>query len=77
MSLVRSNRSNPALKRVWQKQGFCKKNTTPTDISPKEAKPGWRLFLQNRGKFRPCILAKRRPCFCQSLSRNLRQIRMN
>ena len=25
MSLVRSNRSNPALKRVWQKQGFCKK----------------------------------------------------
>jgi hypothetical protein len=29
ISLVRSDRSNLALKRVWQKQGFCKKNTTP------------------------------------------------
>ena len=45
--LVRSNRSNPALKQGWQKQGFCKKNTTPQIFSPKEAKPGWRLFLQN------------------------------
>jgi len=31
-----------------EKQGFCKKNTTPQIFSAKQAKTGWRLFLQNR-----------------------------
>jgi len=77
--LVRSNRSNPALKQGLAKARFLQKEYDPTNIfsAAAEAKPGWRLFLQNPWPVLPCILAGRRPCFCQSLSRNLRQIRMN
>ena len=47
--LVRSNRSNPALKQGLAKARFLQKEYYPTNIfsAAAEAKPGWRLFWQN------------------------------
>jgi hypothetical protein len=61
MSLVRSNRSNPALKRVWQKQGFCKKYFVDCGIKSAavyaaKATKAQRIFFAKPGQVPPCIL---------------------
>ena len=78
MRPVRSNRSNPALKQdLGKARFFAKRIRPPTDKSSGGGRCGVEIVFAKPWQGPTGCLAGRRPCFCQSLSRYLRQIRMN
>jgi len=80
MCLVRSNRSNPALKQGLAKARFSWKIFFDCGIKSAAvyaAKAKKRSGYFSRNQWLTAMQWRCRPCFWQNLSRNLRQIRMN
>ena len=77
MRPVRSNHSNPALKQDVGKARFWQKEYYPHPLILRRRQTGVEIVFAKPWQAPPGCLAGRRPCFCQSLSRYLRQIGMN